>query len=139
MDGRVIYWDSSAVIPVLFEEPKTAEARVLATNPAIHLLSSLAWAEIQATLTRAVREKRVATALVHATDEVLLRGPWRRVYAIPSWGLIRTLSRTWPLRGADLWHLALAKTLKAEIPEMAFISFDENLAEAAMGEGLRRP
>jgi hypothetical protein len=43
------------------------------------------------------------------------------------------------LRGADLWHLALAKTLQADLPELGLVTFDEALAEAAVGEGLSLP
>jgi hypothetical protein len=46
------------------------------------------------------------------------------------------LATKWPLRGADLWHLAAAKSLQTELPELAFLSFDLKLAAAAKGEGL---
>jgi len=49
---------------------------------------------------------------------------------------VRSLSSKWPLRGADLWHLAMAKSLQAELPELTFMSYDARLVAAARGEGL---
>jgi transposase len=54
----------------------------------------------------------------------------------PSWDTIAMLARKWPLRGADLWHLAAAKDLRAELPELKMLSFDAPLATAAAGDGL---
>jgi hypothetical protein len=48
----------------------------------------------------------------------------------------RRLARSWPLRGADLWHLAAAKALQTELPELRLLSFDSRLTAAAHGEGL---
>jgi len=31
-----------------------------------------------------------------------------RIYTWPEWEIVRALSAKWPLRGADLWHLAAA-------------------------------
>lgn len=139
MDDRVIYWDASAVIAALVDEPRTLAARRLAASPGTHLLSSLAWAETRATIARAERESKLAGALVAATDKALRAGPWRQMHASPDWELVRTLSRIWPLRGADLWHLALAKTLARELPELTFLTYDEALGKAAAGEGLKTP
>ena len=50
--------------------------------------------------------------------------------------MIRSLSNKWPLRGADLWHLAAAKNLHREFPELFLLSFDNQLKRAAAGEAL---
>ncbi|MGC8486111.1 MAG: hypothetical protein ACP5O6_10865, partial [Candidatus Baltobacteraceae bacterium] len=42
----------------------------------------------------------------------------------------------YPLRGADLWHLALAVDLAEELPELRLLTFDSVLDAAARAEGL---
>ena len=54
----------------------------------------------------------------------------------PDWNLMRALSLKWPLRGADLWHLAAAKNLHADLPELKVLSFDQRLVRAAREEGV---
>jgi hypothetical protein len=46
------------------------------------------------------------------------------------------LAALWPLRGADLWHLATADTLRRELPDLKVITFDSRLAVASQGIGL---
>lgn len=134
--GGVIYWDSSAVLSTLFHDTHSEEATARARGPAIHLLSSLAWAEVHAVVARIERERALATVLVDAAREVLDRGPWRRVNAFPDWKLVQSLASRWPLHGADLWHLATAKSLAIDLPELTVLSFNARLVSAAQGEGL---
>ncbi|MHB8762796.1 MAG: hypothetical protein ACYDA8_00410 [Deferrisomatales bacterium] len=47
-----------------------------------------------------------------------------------------SLSRRHRLRGADLWHLAAAVTLRERLPDLCLITFDAALREAAETEGL---
>jgi predicted nucleic acid-binding protein len=46
------------------------------------------------------------------------------------------LASNWSLRGADLWHLAAAKTLQCELPELLLLTFDQRLYHAAAGENI---
>jgi predicted nucleic acid-binding protein len=96
----------------------------------------LTWAEVHAVIARAERERALAPVLAAAARETVARGLWRRVNASPAWRLVQDLSIRWPLRGADLWHLATAKTLQIELPELTFLSFDTQLDAAARGERL---
>ena len=131
-----VYWDSSAVLSALFRDRHSAEASKRARGSEVHFLSTLAWAEVHSVIARMERERVLAKALVAAAREALEGGPWRRLNAVPDWKSVRSLSAKWPLRGADLWHLAVAKSLQAELPELTFMSFDARLAAAAHGEGL---
>ena len=77
------------------------------------------------------------TALfAEAAREALVQGPWRRINVLPDWSFALQFARKWPLRGADLWHLAAARTLQVELPELRVLSFDERLAAAAAGESV---
>lgn len=134
--GKVVYWDTSAVLSALFRDEHSVAATARAHASGTHLISSLAWAETHAVITRIERERALATVLVGAAREALDSGPWRRVNVSPGWNLLETLARAWPLRGADLWHLAAAKELQAELPELTLLSFDTRLAAAADGMGL---
>ncbi len=137
MGTRAIYWDASALVAVLFVEERSAEARGLIQVPAAHLMFSLAWAEVHAILARAMRERRLSPYEAAAAATGLAHGPWRRVRLAPDDDLAAVLARAWPLRGADLWHLALSKTLLKDVPELEMASCDRALAEAAAGEGVR--
>ncbi|HYM91675.1 MAG TPA: type II toxin-antitoxin system VapC family toxin [bacterium] len=134
--ASAVYWDSSAVLSALFRDRHSDEASKRARESGVHLLSTLAWAEVYAVVSRIERERALAKVLVAAARESLEAGPWRRLNAVPDWKLVRDLSSKWPLRGADLWHLAVAKSLQAELPELAFLSFDVRLTAAAKAEGL---
>jgi predicted nucleic acid-binding protein len=132
----VAYWDTSAIVAVLFSDEHSAEASRLARSAGTHLISSLAWAEAHAVIARIERERFLAATLVDASRNILEDGPWRRINVTPACTAVETLARAWPLRGADLWHLAAAKTLQAELPELAIVTFDERLAAVARSEGL---
>lgn len=135
--SAAIYWDTSAIVSALFLDDGSEAAMRCARSSATHLISSLAWTETHAVMARIERERALATVLVEAGREALESGPWRRLKVEPNWKRIKQLARVWPLRGADLWHLATAIELQSEIPELAFFSFDSRLAAAASGEGLK--
>lgn len=136
--AAVLYWDTSAVLSALFRDEHSDEASAIARETRMHLMSTLAWAETHAVIARIHRERMLASVLIEAALEALESGPWRRVNVLPDWNVIQALAPAWPLRGADLWHLAAAKHLHAEIPELALFSFDARLTTAARGEGLAR-
>jgi predicted nucleic acid-binding protein len=135
-NGNVVYWDTSAIISSLFRDQHSMEASAVANETGTHLISSLAWAETNAVIARIERDRSLAAVLVAAAREALETGPWTRVNIDPAWPQIATLACAWPLRGADLWHLAAAKALQVELPELRLLSFDVQLVEAARGEQL---
>jgi len=133
---QVVYWDASGILAALFKDRHSDEAQRWAHREGIHLISTLAYAETYAVITRIQRERLLADVLVKATLEVLEEGPWRRLNAWPEWGIIQLLATRWPLRGADLWHLAMAKSLQKQLPELFLLTFDTRLQGAARGEGM---
>ncbi len=133
----VVYWDSSAIVSALFADRYSDTASAAARAPGTHLVSSLGWAEVHAVIARIEREQALSPVLIAAAREAIERGPWVSVSVDPNRLLIATLARAWPLRGADLWHLAAAKVLQADLPELRLLSFDARLAEAARGEGFQ--
>jgi predicted nucleic acid-binding protein len=132
----VIYWDSSAILSALFEDIHSKTAKEWADTEGLHFISTMANAEVSAVIARMKRENVLVETLAKAAFEISDQGPWRRIYTVPEWKIVRTLSAKWPLRGADLWHLAAAATLQKEFPELSFLTFDKRLKEAAKGEAL---
>lgn len=135
--STVIYWDASAIISTLFKDEHSEEAINWSRREGVHLISSLSYSEVFAVMSRIMRERILADVLITAAYESLEEGPWRHLYLIPDWDKFKALSQKWPLRGADLWHLAVAKTLQKRIPELYLLTFDNRLMIAAMGEGLQ--
>lgn len=132
--GGVCYWDTSAVISALLhdEHSRAAIAR-LERSSDVHLLSSLTHAEVEAVLARARRMGDERAEAARAAFDMAL---WQRTLAQPDPARLQPLAQRWPLRGADLWHLALATSLKQQLPGLELLTFDRALAEAAAGEGL---
>ena len=137
-DPKVIYWDASAILSVLFKDSHSNTAVKWVTTEAVHFITTLAYAEVCAVISRMRREKVLSDILIKASFEALDQGPWRRININPEWKIVRSLSERWPLRGADLWHLSAAKSLKSEFPELVMLTFDLRLENAAKGEDLNK-
>lgn len=132
----VIYWDASAILSTLIKDIHSKKAQEWAHKEGAHLLSTLAYAEVLAVLSRMKRERVMADLLVEAALQTLESGPWRRLNSGPEWNLMAALSEKWPLRGADLWHLSTAKSVREQLPELKVLTFDNRLKAAAHGEGI---
>jgi len=97
-------------------------------------MSTLCFAEVNAVIHRMKREDILTNVLYESLLEVLQTGPWRRITIQPAWNIIQGLAVTYFLRGADLWHIAAAKTLQGELPEVKVLTFDKKMAAAAKKE-----
>jgi predicted nucleic acid-binding protein len=137
--AQVLYWDSSAVLSALFTDSHSLAAQKWSKAKGVHFVSTLAIAEVSAVIHRMQGEHLLSETLCKSAFEVLDNGPWRRISTWPKWGIIRSLSAIYPLRGADLWHLATAKSMHAEFPELYLLSFDKRLKRAAESESLCNP
>ena len=135
-DPPVIYWDSSGILSVLFRDSNSAEASRWAGKAGVHLVSSLGFSEVHAVARRIQREGHLPNKKIETAVEFIDAGPWRRLNIQPGWDAIKSLAQKWPLRGADLWHLAAAKALQESIPELRLLTFDNRLNIAAEGEDL---
>ena len=132
----VIYWDSSAILSTVFSDSHSESAKIWVEKRGVHFISTLAFAEFCAVISRMRREQLLNDIVSQAVFEVLDSGPWRRIFSYPELNILRSLSARWPLRGADLWHLATAKSLSHDFPELYLLSFDNRLKQAAEGERL---
>jgi predicted nucleic acid-binding protein len=119
---------------VFFADAHSENARIWAEKEAVHFISTLAFAEYCAVISRKQRERILTEIMAGAVLEVLNGGPWRIIFSNPDLKIVKDLSAKWPLRGADLWHLATAKSLQTDFPELLLLSFDSRLNQAAEGE-----
>lgn len=133
----VLYWDASAVLSLLFDDIHSPAALSWwRQEGAVHLLSSLAYVEVAAVIARLERTGALDASLTETAYANLASLGWRRTAALPDHDLVAPQARRWPLRGADLWHLACACTLHRHLPELRLLTFDSRLHDAAAGEGL---
>ena len=138
-DAQVLYWDSSAVLSAIFNDSNSQAAQKWSKTKGVHFVSTLTNAEVSAVIHRMQRESLLSETLTRSAFEVLDDGPWRRISTWPEWTIVRSLSAKYPLRGADLWHLATAKSMSREFPELYLLSFDKRLNKAAKNERLCKP
>ncbi len=131
-----LYWDASAILSVLAEDRHSKLARRRLDAQAPHLVSSLAYAEVCAVLTRLMKEGHLRARQRRLAIASLRARPWSALHIEPDRRLAADLAVRHLLRGADLWHVAAAATLAAELPGLELITFDSRLAAAARGEGL---
>ena len=137
----VKFWDASAVIPLLVEEP--ARERVLAILAAD--ADMLAWwgttVEIASAFARREREQRLSAEQVEQALAAArqLADSWHEI--VPSASLRRIaerLLRLHSLRASDSLQLAAALTAADQDPAtLEIVCLDERLARAARREGFR--
>jgi len=120
----------------LLPDDNSDEARRQAQESNERFYSSLGRVETLAVMARMERQGILTPEVSDAAHAALTSDRWRSTRISPRWDAVRRLARSWPLRGADLWHLAAAKRLQEELPTLRLLSFDCRLLVAAQGEGL---
>ncbi len=133
----IIYWDSTALLSYLFKNRHSAKVKAKSSQHGVHLLTTLAMAEVYTVINRIKREQLLPKAAINAIYKRLESGPWSKLNIVPDSKAMKRLSFKWPLKGTGLWHLATAITLKREFPELMMLTFDRELIEAAEGENLK--
>ncbi len=133
------FWDSSAIVPLIVEEPTSKACRAaLRVDPSI-----LAWCltrtEVLSALHRESRAGRLDPAQLRAAESRVdkLSARWSEVDAVTeARDVAERLLRTHPLRCADALQLAAALVAYDGRPKgHMFVVRDQLLAEAAQREG----
>jgi predicted nucleic acid-binding protein len=133
------FWDSSALIPLLIDEPTSVAAkRLYAADPSV----AAWWAariECLSGFTRREREGRLKAAdVVEGLSRLsALAEQWQEIDPAE---IVRTtagrLLRMHPLRAADAFQLAAAIiAADGDTRSLPFVTLDERLARAAEREG----
>jgi hypothetical protein len=137
----VRFWDASAIVPLLVEEPTRAALLALLEHDPVMLVWWASPVECASALAR--REREGALALAEATDALerlrSLGATWQEV--LPS-EAVRTsaqrLLRVHPLRAADSLQVAAAiVAAEGEPATLEFVGLDQRLNDAATREGFR--
>jgi predicted nucleic acid-binding protein len=137
----VKFWDASAIVPLLVDEPpREVLLDLLAQDPIV-----LVWwgtpVECMSALARREREHFLTlTQAAAAIDRMrALVGEWQEVLPTePVRAMAQRLLRLHPLRAADSLQLAAAIIAsEQDPPSLDFVSLDERLNAAAGREGFR--
>ncbi len=133
------FWDASAIVPLLVEEPPSAALLALIERDPVMLVWWGTPVECVSALARREREGALANADATRAIERLRRiaSGWQEV--LPHDGVRSTaqrLLRVHPLRAADALQLAAAiLASEHEAESLEFVSLDERLNDAAGREG----
>ncbi len=133
------FWDSSAIVPLIFQESDTAAVRVLLEQDGDVVVWAMTGVEVSSALWRRVRsgeldESMRATAAESLTE---LERAWNiTTDVVQVAARARRLLALHPLRAADAAQLAAALLVCRERPSsMTFVTLDGRLADAARREG----
>jgi predicted nucleic acid-binding protein len=137
----VRFWDSSAIVPVIFDEPVSPQVRALAEDGA---RIAVWWATVvECASAIARRERRGELGAREVGDAIaLLDGLADRWIEVPPIDRVRDVARrivtVHDVRAADALQLAAARAASDEHPaQLPFVTLDERLATAARREGFR--
>lgn len=133
------FWDSSALVPLLTDEPKSNAVRERARDER----EMIVWwgTEVECASALARQERDAGGGLDFAPGWQalhLLAGTWTVISPVPQ---VRStamrLLRQHPLRAADALQLAAALVASQGDPQtLQFLTLDQRLAAAARREGL---
>jgi predicted nucleic acid-binding protein len=133
----IVYFDTSAILPIVIEEPSSLAASRLWDEADRAVSSRLVYVEGRAALAMAHRMKRVDGRGLRAGVEEL-EALYEQVDAVEVTGdLVReagALAERFGLRGYDAVHLASAQLV--DDPELVFASGDQDLLGAARALGI---
>jgi len=136
----VKFWDSSAIVPLVTDEPgRERLLSLLEQDPVM----AIWWATPVEVTSAVARREREGMLDLRAATQVLqklrtLDGAWHQVLPGDALrGTAQRLLRVHPLRAADSLQLAAALTVADGDPgALEFVSLDQRLADAARKEGL---
>jgi uncharacterized protein len=133
----IAFLDTSAIVPLLIDEPGTAACRRVWEAADAVVCTQLAFVETAAALARATRLGRM-TAVERDTTTHELEELWPQLHAmVVDEALIReaaALTTRLPLRGYDAVHCAAALRLAG--PDTVAVSGDRDLLTAWRTDGL---
>ena len=132
------FWDSSALVPLILQQPKTAQARELLSQDDELVVWWGSSIECASAIARLHRDGHLSAAAEREARSLLdaLRKSW---FEVQPGDAVREqtlrLLRVHPLRAGDALQLAAALEWAGAPPEGDFVTFDDRLREAAVREG----
>lgn len=136
------FWDASALVPLLLEQPRTGRARELLGQDKELVVWWGSPMECASAISRLHRDGQLTSAEEAQARALLLvlKASWFEVQpgdAVREQAL--RILRLHPLRADDALQLAAALEWAGSPPDGTFVSFDERLSAAAQREGFATP
>jgi predicted nucleic acid-binding protein len=126
-----LFWDTSALVALLFEEPHSAEAeRARASTTTGH---AWRWIRVEAA---AAMSRRDASDERWARMEGLLASLRLIDLSPDDLDVLCRVNRTWRLRAADAGHLHCFRRAAYAMPDLQLVTFDDEMVAAARTHGL---
>lgn len=135
------FWDSSALVPLIVEQPRSEQAEAWLAADSDLVTWTLSGVEIVSALRRLVRDGALREPTAAAAEE-LAADLLRRSHVVTDVEHVKPLAtrllRVHALRAADALQLGAALAWAAGSPnDLVLHSFDERLSLAAQREGFR--
>jgi len=134
----VRFWDSSAIVPLILAQPRSAEAREWLDEDGEVVVWWTTPVECASAIARLHRDGQLTATDERAARELLdaLQRSWYEIQPGTAC-VIRALRllRLHPLRAADALQLAAAIEWAGSPPAGVLLTFDDRLQEAAGREG----
>ena len=132
------FWDTSALVPLILDEPKTARMRTLFADDPDILTSAFTTIEIASAVWRRLHADQLPLSAHQEADELFagLSMTWTEL-AVSQDAIDRAIgamSRQ-PLRAGDALQLGTALVAAGQPGRLPFVTLDEDLAAAARAEG----
>jgi predicted nucleic acid-binding protein len=133
------FWDSSAVVPLILQEPATETMRALLAEDSDMIVWALTGLEVTSALWRRTRSGDLTDGVRAAAAAALgdLETSWNKTIDVSQvTGRARRVLAAHALRAADACQLATALLICRErTGDLPFVTLDERLGEAARREG----
>lgn len=125
MTLRHMFWDTSALVPLLL--PEAASSKACEVWAQCDQIWAWNWAlvEVDAALLR----RQADEAAWSTWREMEFRLTWLRLDA-DDMAILRSMNRGLGLRAADAGHVFAFERLSAQMPEIEMVTFDSEMAEA---------
>jgi predicted nucleic acid-binding protein len=127
----MVFWDSSAVVPLLFQEAQSQRAMKVWHDTDGHIAWDWLRVEVEAALIR-----RKAGVEIWSQWRLLQRGFTFLCIDGDEISSLLALNRGFGLRAADAGHLFVFDRLCGQLPELSLLTFDKELSETARRLGL---
>lgn len=134
----MIFWDSSALVTLILEQPRSAHARALAKNDDEMVVWWASAVECASAIARLHREGLLNAAGERGARSLLadLSATWFEIQPCLSLrDQALRLLRLHPLRAADAMQLAAALEWSGTSASGNFVTYDDRLRDAAEREG----
>lgn len=125
------FWDTSAVVPLIFEEPNSKSAQLAYAQSA----RAYAWSWLRVEAEAALSRRGADTGHERELGKLLNVMEWIDL-AAERYADLCGRNREWRLRAADAGHLFCCQQAAIVLPGLQFVCFDDEIVPRAIALGL---